>query len=226
MEKECRKCGAVKLLDLFPKGKGYRDGTKNICKECLKAYDSERFRLNKDKTAKRRAEYQRLYWIENRARLIQNQREHYYANRDKMIQKQKEYNEKNKEKRRAYYREYKRAQWRENKQMRMADLLRNRIRHALSDQRTVKTLRTQELLGCTIEDAIKHIESQFTEGMSWETRGEWHIDHIKPCAAFDLTDIDQQRECFNWKNLQPLWAAENIAKGNRLRRGDTNGTTN
>ena len=43
--------------------------------------------------------------------------------------------------------------------------------------------------------------------------GEIHIDHIKPCASFDLTDPAQQKECFNYKNLQPLWAFDNISKG-------------
>jgi hypothetical protein len=49
--------------------------------------------------------------------------------------------------------------------------------------------------------------------MSWSNYGAWHIDHIKACAKFDLTIDSQQRECFNYTNLQPLWAKENIAKG-------------
>jgi len=52
--------------------------------------------------------------------------------------------------------------------------------------------------------------------MSWANRNMWHIDHIVPCARFDLTDPEQQKACFNWKNLQPLWAMENIKKGERL----------
>ena len=48
--------------------------------------------------------------------------------------------------------------------------------------------------------------------MSWDNYGDWHIDHIIPCAAFDLTDIEQQKKCFNYKNLQPLWAEENLKK--------------
>ncbi len=63
-------------------------------------------------------------------------------------------------------------------------------------------------------DALKrHIESMFSEGMSWENYGKWHVDHIKPCAAFDLTDKDQFDSCWRLSNLQPLWASDNIKKG-------------
>ena len=55
--------------------------------------------------------------------------------------------------------------------------------------------------------------------MSWDNhgkgKGKWHIDHIRPCASFDLTDLEQQKECFNYSNLQPLWSEDNLIKGDR-----------
>ena len=69
------------------------------------------------------------------------------------------------------------------------------------------------LLGCTIQEARNHIEKQFIDGMSWENYGKWHIDHIKPCASFDLTKENDQRKCFHYTNLQPLWAKDNLVKG-------------
>lgn len=60
---------------------------------------------------------------------------------------------------------------------------------------------------------LKRIEK---EGMSWENYGEWHIDHIVPCSSFDLTDPKQQEDCFNFKNLQPLWGWENSKKGSKI----------
>lgn len=51
--------------------------------------------------------------------------------------------------------------------------------------------------------------------MSWDNYGERHVDHIKPCAKFDLSKPDEQRACFHYTNLQPLWAKDNIAKGCR-----------
>jgi hypothetical protein len=97
---------------------------------------------------------------------------------------------------------------------RLVYLLRGRIRTAI--KKGCKSAQTMELLGCSIEEVKSHLESQFTEGMTWDNHGEWHIDHIIPCASFDLTDPEQQKKCFHYTNLQPLWASENISKGARL----------
>ena len=70
-----------------------------------------------------------------------------------------------------------------------------------------------EYVGCSIDELKKHLSSQFTEGMSWENYGEWHIDHIRPCASFDLSKDEERYECFNYSNLQPLWAKDNLKKG-------------
>jgi hypothetical protein len=56
--------------------------------------------------------------------------------------------------------------------------------------------------------------------MTRENHGIWHIDHITPCTAFDLTDPEQQKKCFHYTNLQPLWASDNIRKGNKIILGD------
>ena len=77
-----------------------------------------------------------------------------------------------------------------------------------------------ELLGCTINKYKKYLESKFYpnptngEQMTWENYGlhGWHIDHIRPCASFDLTNEKEQLECFNFKNTQPMWAEENRQK--------------
>jgi hypothetical protein len=66
-----------------------------------------------------------------------------------------------------------------------------------------------------IDELWKHLEKQFKDGMTRQNQGEWHIDHIKPCSLFDLTDPEQQKECHNYKNLQPLWAIDNIKKSNK-----------
>ena len=59
----------------------------------------------------------------------------------------------------------------------------------------------------------KYLEAKFQYGMSWENYGEWHVDHIKPCSSFNLEDPEEQKKCFHYKNLQPLWAKDNLAKG-------------
>lgn len=91
--------------------------------------------------------------------------------------------------------------------------LRGRIYVAL--KRGVKSLGTMELLGCTIDDFKNYFQSLFTEGMSWDKymEGGIHIDHIIPCVKFDLTKEEEQKKCFHYTNLQPLWAIENLKKG-------------
>ncbi len=78
-----------------------------------------------------------------------------------------------------------------------------------------KAHKTTDLIGCTVDELRQHLEARFTDDMSWDNYGRdgWHIDHIRPCASFDLTDPKQQRQCFHYTNLQPLWAADNIRKG-------------
>lgn len=101
---------------------------------------------------------------------------------------------------------------------REASYMRSRISAALkmcASGQAVKAARTAELVGCSWEFLVKHIEAQFLPGMTWENRAAWHIDHIRPCASFYLTDPAQQRLCFHYTNLRPLWAADNIRKGAR-----------
>ena len=72
---------------------------------------------------------------------------------------------------------------------------------------------TKELVGCDIDFLKKYLEGKFTEGMSWKNYKLWHIDHIKPCSLFDLSKQEEQKKCFNYKNLQPMWAEDNLSKG-------------
>ena len=76
---------------------------------------------------------------------------------------------------------------------------------------------TVDLLGCSIQEYMRHLESKFKPGMTWENYGRngWHMDHIKPCCSFDLTTEAGQRACFHYSNIQPLWARENMSKGGR-----------
>jgi hypothetical protein len=101
---------------------------------------------------------------------------------------------------------------------RLAYSLRSLVGTALRKQAGDRAYKTHQLIGCTIPELMAHLESQFQEGMTWQNRGRngWHVDHIIPCAAFDLTDPEQQRQCFHYTNLQPLWEADNIRKGAKM----------
>ncbi len=99
----------------------------------------------------------------------------------------------------------------------------NRIRKRLSKRLTdllfgrKKSASTTEILGCSGIEIVRHLESQFQDGMSWQNYGQgsgkWEIDHIIPLAWFDLTDREQLMKAGNHRNLRPLWSEENHAKG-------------
>jgi len=84
----------------------------------------------------------------------------------------------------------------------------------------VKVQTTMEFLGCTQGEFRAHIEKLFKPGMTWDNYGKdgWVIDHIIPCAQFDLSNTDHQKVCFHYTNLHPLWFFENIKKGKKYPR--------
>jgi hypothetical protein len=91
--------------------------------------------------------------------------------------------------------------------------VRTRLRELIKN----RSIQTSELTGCTGKELVGYLEAQFKPGMTWDNYGidGWHIDHIRPCASFDLTDPEQQKQCFHYTNLQPLWAADNLAKSDK-----------
>jgi len=117
---------------------------------------------------------------------------------------------------RDYMRNYMAERAGNDTDFKLRGVLRARVRAAITRAGAAKSHKTERLVGCSIEHLRKHLEAQFTDGMTWDNHGEWHIDHIKPCASFDLTDEGQQLECFNYANLQPLWANENLSKGAKV----------
>ena len=95
--------------------------------------------------------------------------------------------------------------------------IRGAINQSLKRRKITKHSPTFDILGYTGHELVAHLESQFKEGMSWENRDEWHIDHIRPISSFDYTSTEDEsfKECWALENLQPLWASENIVKGSK-----------
>lgn len=120
----------------------------------------------------------------------------------------------NKEHTRRYSNEYNTRRKKEDPTYKLLCGIRTRVIRALKGNFKLST--TTELLGCTIKKLKTHLQKQFTEGMSWDNHAihGWHIDHIKPCSRFDLSKLSEQKRCFHYTNLQPLWAEENLRKGN------------
>ena len=91
--------------------------------------------------------------------------------------------------------------------------LRTRLLDALRSQGVKKSVRTFDLVDCTIFELMAHLESKFTPEMNWNNHGSyWHIDHIRPCSSFNLLNIRDQKRCFHFSNLQPLYGRENESK--------------
>jgi len=171
-------------------------------KERKKKYDKEYYLKNKER--------KKEYCLKNRERKKEYDKKRYLKKRKHIKERAREYRLKNKEKRRIH--ENKRMKTDLNFKFRKA--LGTRISQALKGLN--KSKRTMELLDCTIDELWTHLESKFKKGMTRENHGKWHIDHIKPCARFNLTDPEQQRVCFHYTNLQPLWASDNISKGAKI----------
>ena len=168
-------------------------GIKSYCKKC-----------GNEKALKR--------YYKNREHNLAKQREWHSKNRIKRTQQLREYSYANRHKRNKYLKRKKR----EDIQFHIRKNIRDRMRAAMNGRS--KSKHTMELLGCSIEELKIYLEKQFTEGMSWENYGKkgWHIDHILPCASFDLTDQKQQKKCFHYTNLQPLWAEDNYKKKDKI----------
>jgi flagellar biosynthesis GTPase FlhF len=92
------------------------------------------------------------------------------------------------------------------------------LRNQVYDGWNIRSGEAVRLLGCTMAEFVSHVESLWLPGMSWDnwSRDGWHIDHIMPMAAFDLTDEGQRKKACHYTNLRPLWAKDNLAKGSKV----------
>lgn len=143
---------------------------------------------------------------------------HYIKNKEYIKLKSNQYYAEHKDERMIYL---KNQYWvkRNEPQYAITRLLRARLyRAVVKDCGCTHKPKTLDLLGCSVDYLRKHLESLFTSGMSWKNRGRrgWHVDHIIPCDYFDLTKLEEQKKCFHWTNLQPLWWHDNIRKSNKI----------
>ena len=105
-----------------------------------------------------------------------------------------------------------RDQRKNNPQYAIRDRLQSRLNFALQNAGERKSESLEGYLGISCKDLANWIESQFVDGMSRVNKGTWNIDHIRPCASFDLTEDEQAKLCFNWRNLMPLDEFRNKSK--------------
>lgn len=194
-------CSACKLmLDMsnFCLNKRSLDGIHSRCKSCQSMNRKRSYIKHREKELKNKRKYRSVPENKKREKITQAL---WAVNNKKHIRKQ------------AIERKKIRKQTDLNYRMRYN--LRERIRAAMKRGGNKKIDSTFKLIGCSIQDLRKYLESKFKDGMTWDNYGGthgWQIDHIVPCASFDLSKEEEQRKCFHFTNVQPLWAEENKLK--------------
>jgi len=154
----------------------------------------------------------------NKEKFSQQNKDYYMRNKDKVKEINKNWAKNNKLKDSQRRKKYVKTKSKNDPNFKIRTRLRTRMNLALFGEQYAKADKTFNLIGCSPSQLKSYLESLFQEGMSWDNYGVygWHIDHIIPCASFDLTNPEQQRKCFHYTNLQPLWAVDNLKKGSSL----------
>lgn len=190
-KKICIKCNVEKTYSFFYKTPRNKTGVKNTCKQCIAIYDKEYNLKNKDKIKK----VTDIYYINNKEKSYNRSTFYRKINSEKLnlqIKLKKE----------------------NNSLYKLKCSLRCRTTNAFKSKRWCKDNKLKDILGCSYTDIKSYLESKFSEGMSWNNHGKWHIDHIIP-----LTSASTKEELIklcHYSNLQPLWAKDNIEKGCKL----------
>lgn len=154
----------------------------------------------------------------NKEKYSKYNKQYYENNKEKVKQMNKSWAEINKEKDLERRKKYIKKKFETHPDWKIKSRLRTRMNLTLFDKGYIKADKTSNLLGCSPQELKSHLESLFQEGMTWDNYGKdgWHIDHIVPCSSFNLQDPTEQRKCFHYTNLQPLWAKDNLSKGSKV----------
>lgn len=197
LQKECIKCHEVFDSSLFYKTKNTKDGFQNTCKSCARKKSAKRQKKNPEIQRAAAKKWRRTH-PEKAKQVAQKSRS------------RQEYIEHRRKQRRELYHSTSRINllWR----------IRAAVRRCLREGKAGESW--EKVVGYSLKQLKRHLEKQFTEGMSWDAflRGEIHIDHIIPVSAFTFSKPDdiQFKACWALKNLRPMWAIENIKKSDKL----------
>ena len=222
--KKCSKCKEEKDFIEFHNHKRTKDGYTCRCKECSLNDKKEYYEKNKDKVKEKVKEYRE----NNLDKVKKNVKEHYKKNRETLLEYKKNYHKENKEhlsELNLKYREDNKVSINECKRkyisnkrktdslFKLKENISKLINQSLKNKGFKKEYRSEEILGCTIQDFKEYIESKFVEGMSWENHGDWHLDHKTP-VSWGKSE-NEIYELNHYTNFQPLWEKDNLSKGNR-----------
>lgn len=221
--KICSKCLIKKELSEFGKDRTNITGYDSKCKLCKKEYynnNKNEYKLRSLKFKNNNPLYYEKYlkqWNEDNKEKLQDYRNN---NKDKIQEYLNEWNKKNPE----YAKQYKdnnkirtrvreRERYKTDIEWRITKILRARLSFAIKFQKTFKSNKTLNLLGCTIPIFKIYLESLFKPEMNWDNQGSvWEIDHIIACTKFNLTIPEEQAKCFHYTNMQPLFKTTIVAE--------------
>ena len=165
---------------------------------------------NKEYIKKKSEEYNQ----EHREEVLRNKNIRYYNNREASLIERRQYYIENKETIIKRNGNYIKERLKKDPLFKLSKDISSSIRMSLKNNGSIKNSRTHEILGCTIEQFKIHIENKFVDGMCWENRNLWHLDHITPISS--ATNEEELIKLNHYTNFQPLWAPDNLEKGNKL----------
>ena len=227
MEKKCTGCGETKPLEEYHKKKSGKYGRCAKCKLCMNAYDQSEKRKAYQKA------YQKAYRQSEEGKAYRKAYNKAYNQSEAGKAKRKAYSQS--EAGKAADKKYKQseagkaAQKKYEKNRRQTDpvyKLQCNLRSGFCNwiKSNQKTCKTEQYVGCTYQELLDHLESQFEEGMTWENQGrgdnKWQIDHFKAQSRFNPTDEEEKYMCWHYTNLQPMWSSENISWKDKKKPGD------
>jgi hypothetical protein len=227
--KKCTKCGEERpaTAEYFSWKVRAKGGLHSQCKSCCNKY-CKKYR---EKNPEQIRESQNKYYAKNREKIRvdhkkyreenpEYNKKYYEENREKISARQKKYREENREKIAECHKKYMRQRSQQDPIFRLLNNMHGGLWKCLSGKQ--KNSHTMQYVGMTPDELMDYLEGRFTEGMTRDNYGKWHVDHTRPLASFDFTGPDNEEQlhmAWNYTNLQPLWAADNISKGANYEEG-------
>ena len=158
------------------------------------------------------------YREKNKEKLSDNHKVWSENNRCHLNNYHKSWREKNIYKHRENKRNYEKLRKDNDPIYKLINNFRTAIYQVLKENNVQKNGHYFEILNYSPDELINHLETQFTDGMTWENYGRWHVDHIRPISSFNINQIGDEEfmKCWSLENLQPLWGEDNIRKSNKM----------
>jgi len=158
------------------------------------------------------------YYKKNKERILDRSSMWSKDNRTHLREYHTKWREKNKEKLNEKKRIYEKNKKDNDPKYRLSSYTRTAVYTCLKERNIKKYKNTFDLLPYTLKELMSHLEKQFSNGMTWDNYGEWHVDHITPMSKFNIQSMgdDEFQECWSLRNLRPLWGEENLSKGSKI----------